>query len=408
MRKALLLVLLAVLIGLGWWIQSLRTAPPEVFVTQARRERLVSLVSTNGKVEPLEWTAVRADRESTVTKLLVEKGQQVASGALIAELDSLEAQNDLAAAEARIAQSRAELDLLNSGGRARDLAEISASMERIKLDLATAQKQLESLQRLVDKKAATQYELDQVKERIALLNNESNGLQQRKASLVQQQDRTAAEAKLRESETAAAQSRLRIERSVVRAPIGGVMYNLEVRKGAYLRPGDLVGHIGMLDRVRVIVYVDEPELGSIRIGQPVTITWDALPGKQWSGTVEKLPTQITALNSRQVGEVFCIIANPDLLLIPQTNVYAEIQTNVVEQALTIPKEVLRRERNETGVYLVLADNKLAWRKVTLGASSVTRLEVKQGISESDRLLQPIDIPLKEGLVVKAAPAVADR
>src|SRR6185436_755251 len=137
------------------------------------------------------------------------------------------------------------------------------------------------------------------------------------------------------------------------------------------------------DRVRVHVYVDEPEIGNVRVGQPVEITWEALPGKRWAGTVEKLPAQITSLSSRQVGEVICVIDNSDRLLIPQTNVNAEIRTNVVENALTIPKEVLRRERGEAGVYAVKPDNTLEWRKVQPGAANVTRLEVKAGIREGE-------------------------
>jgi len=51
--------------------------------------------------------------------------------------------------------------------------------------------------------------------------------------------------------------------------------------------GDTAANVGRLDRLRVRVYVDEPELGRVAEGQPVTITWDALPGSsgagRWSG-----------------------------------------------------------------------------------------------------------------------------
>jgi len=62
--------------------------------------------------------------------------------------------------------------------------------------------------------------------------------------------------------------------------------------------------------VRVWLYVDEPLLGRVAPGQPVTITWEALPGRQWCGAVEKMPADIRPLGSRQVGDVVSVIDNP--------------------------------------------------------------------------------------------------
>ena len=402
MMKWLWLLLLAAIGGGVWWIQAQRNAPPEVSVTKPQRERLVSAVATNGKVEPLEWVVARSEREGTVIRLHAQNGQQVSQGSVLAELETTEAKNELAAAEARIAQAKAELELLNSGGRTRDIAEIDGAVERARQQIAALQPQLESLQRLVAKKAATQSEVDQIRSQIEQQQLELRSLQKRRETLVSVLDKAAAQARLREAETAATQARHRITLGTIRAPLSGTLYQLEIRTGAYLRPGDPLGNIGKLDRVRVRVYVDEPEVGNIRAGQPVAITWDALPGRQWSGTVEKLPTQIIALGARQVGEAICIIENPERLLIPQTNVNVEIRTSVVESALTIPKEVLRRDRGETGVYVVQPDSRVIWRKVQLGAASITRIEVKEGLNGSEQVLLPTDVPLKDGLLVKVS------
>ena len=78
--------------------------------------------------------------------------------------------------------------------------------------------------------------------------------------------------------------------------------------------------IGKLERVRVNVYVDEPDLGRVTRGLPVSIAWDALPGRSWKGEVDKTPTQVEALGSRQVGQVICVIENPNRDLLPGTNV----------------------------------------------------------------------------------------
>src|SRR6185436_2142936 len=127
----------------------------------------------------------------------------------------------------------------------------------------------------------------------------------RRSSLVSPPDQAAALARLRDAEVALKLARERAGRSVIRAPMAGVIYGLAVRSGSFVHPGDLLANVGRLDRLRVRVYVDEPELGRVVPGQPVTIHWQALPGKEWQGTVERKPVSVQALGSRQVGDVIC-------------------------------------------------------------------------------------------------------
>jgi HlyD family secretion protein len=132
---------------------------------------------------------------------------------------------------------------------------------------------------------------------------------------------------------------------------------------------------------------------------PVKITWDALVGRTWTGTVEKTPTEVTALGTRQVGEVQCVIDNPDLDLLPGTNINAEVRSNVADNALTIPKDVIHREAGRTGVFALGQDDKIFWRDVKLGISSVTRSQVISGLSEADSVAGSSDRPLRNGMKV---------
>jgi multidrug efflux pump subunit AcrA (membrane-fusion protein) len=131
---------------------------------------------------------------------------------------------------------------------------------------------------------------------------------------------------------------------------------------------------------------------------PVAITWDALPGRVWKGEVESMPTQIVALGTRQVGEVIVTIENQGLELLPGTNVNAEIQSQVVENALTVPKEAIRRD----GVF-VLRDGRVRWTPVRLGPSSLTRTAVLSGVSEGDMVALNTEAPLEDGERVIVAP-----
>ncbi|HUS08674.1 MAG TPA: efflux RND transporter periplasmic adaptor subunit [Bryobacteraceae bacterium] len=390
-----LLLLLIPIFAVFTWLAMHRSAPPEVPFTRVMRQTIESTLNTNGKVEPIEWTAIRAESGGPVEKVHVERAQRVAKGQLIIELDAAGARTELTTAQAKIAEARGQLDVLTAGGRASDQAEIESSLASARAELATAQREHETLQRLAQKKAATASEVTAAHEAAQKIELRIQALERRRGSLVSQPDRTIAEARIREAQSGAAEASRRIELSQIRSPMSGVLYQFDLKRGAYLNAGDLVGSVGRLNQMRVVVYVDEPELGRVEKGMPVSITWDALPGRQWKGSVERIPTQIVPLGTRQVGEVSCIIENPDGTLVPGTNINAEIQSRVVKDAITIPKETLRREGNDTGVFK-LEGGFVKWQRIKLGAASVTRTQVLEGLSESDAVALPVERPLKSG------------
>jgi HlyD family secretion protein len=397
LRYLIWAAILAMAASGAWYAVTLRNQPPELAFSRVVREPITSSVPTNGRIEPIEWAEVRAEKSGPVENIMVQRGAHVAQGAALVELDSGEARAELAAAQARVSQVRADLEVIERGGRATDLSAIAGEQEREKLELAAAEKEYNTLVRLQAKQAATAYEVSQAKDRVDRAQAQIRSLEQRRGALVVPQERSAAEARLRDAEAAVSLAEERIRKSVIRAPISGTVYQFDLRPGAYLNAGDLVASIGQLDRVRVKVFVDEPDLGRVARGKPVVITWDALPGRQWKGIVDKTPTQIVPLGTRQVGEVLCVIDNPGNELLPGTNVNVEIAAEEAANALTIPKEAVRRELGQAGVF-TLAGNKLVWKKITLGVANTTRTQV-EGLNENDAVALPSDKPLKEGMVV---------
>jgi HlyD family secretion protein len=394
--KKVLWLLLALLVAavIGWGILR-KSAPPRVRFARARMEALVSTLPTNGKVEPLSWQAVRAESDGLVSKVEVSEGQFAAKGAVLATLSDPSLQADIEAAEAKLAEARAGLAALESGGRPSDLVDLNNRIERDRYDLQHATADYRSLQRLAEKQAATRVDVQAAADRVQQLQMEIQGLEKRRDSLVAKSDVTAAQARLQDTEVALKLARERGTRNVLRSPLSGFIYGLAVRPGAYVNAGDLIANVGQLERLHVRVYVDEPELGRVQVGQPVTITWQALPGRKWQGTVERKPTSIQSLGSRQVGEVLCTIENPGRDLIPGTNVDAEIRTASAASALVIPRESLRHDAGGDYVFTLKGDE-LERRAVRTGISSIALVQVSEGLAAGDPVALPADIPLEAG------------
>ncbi len=397
--RSWLTVLLIAVTAVAVWILSRKTRPPEVDFVKVTRETIVSSLSTNGKVEPIEWLPARAERAGAITRVFIARGQQVRKDEPLVELDTRVVTAELGKAQAAIKEAKTQEQVLDQGGRIAERQQVNADLARAKLDLDVAQKQQSALERLVAKQAATQVELDNVRQAVDQLQLRIRALEQHMAALVTGSDREIARAKLQEAESAASVARINLDLSVIRAPMDGTVYDFDLKTGVFLNPGDPVAKVGKLDRVRVTVYVDEPDMGKVHKGEAVIITWEALPGHRWKGEVDKLPTQVVPLGTRQVGEVGCVIENPDRDLLPNANINADIQAAVVSGALVLPKEAFRREGSETGVFRLQGD-RVAWRKVNLGVSSYTKSQVLSGLQEGDAVALPSEKAMKNGSKVE--------
>lgn len=384
--------------GAGWVLSRKTDAPPVPFA-RATRETISNILSTNGKVEPSVYQEVRSEGKGLVKRVLVHTSDALKAGQPIAELSEPGLAEELEAANARLAQARASLRTLETGGSAVDAADIAGSLNRLKGERDAAQKNLEALERLQQKQAATAFEVQQERQTIAGLDAQMKTLSEKRSVLVGKGELAAAQARVQELEANAQAVRTRMAQDVIAAPIAGTVYDLPVRPGSYINPGDVVASLGQLDPVRVRVYVDEPEVGRVAQGQGVRITWDALAGREWNGVVERRPSEISALGSRQVGEVLCTIANPQHDLIPGTNVNAFILTQVVNNALTIPKASVRRD-NGTGVYVLQPDSTVKWQTVKTGASGALRVEILSGLKDGDAIAEPSEQTLHDGQKVK--------
>ena len=394
MKKLLLLLVLGAAGVIAWGIFR-KSDPAQVNFTRAKRQTLISTLSTNGKVEPVEWEAVHAETNGLIDKLKVHEGDSLAKNAELASLNDPALLADIESADAKLAEARASLAAAEAGARPADVTAIENSLARARFNLQQATTESASLRRLAEKQAATAVEVQAAQDKVKQFELEIQGLEKRRGALVSPPDLAAAQARLRDAEAALKLARQREVKSSVRAPIAGVVYGLAVRAGSFVHTGDLLMNIGRLDRLRVRVYVDEPELGRVSPRQPVTIRWQALPSKDWQGAVERKPVSVQALGSRQVGEVVCTIENPGRELIPGTNVDAEIRTAVSENALVIPREALRHDAGGDFVF-VLQGDAIERRAVKTGVSSIALVEIASGVQENDAVAMPSSTPLRSG------------
>jgi HlyD family secretion protein len=180
-----------------------------------------------------------------------------------------------------------------------------------------------------------------------------------------------------------------------------VVYSLPVKQGGYVQAGDLLLQEADLSKVQVRTYVDEPDIGHLAIGQKTEVTWDAVPGRIWEGTVNSIPSVVKKLNTRNIGEITATLDNHDYKLLPSTNVSITIVTAEHPNVVTIPREALRQDESAPYVYRIV-DERLRRAKVTVANSNLTLVEVG-GLSDQDQVaLGPVNPvkSLRDGTPVK--------
>ena len=204
---------------------------------------------------------------------------------MLAAITDPSLQAEIDTAQARLNEARANLASQEAGGKPADFTEIENSLARAQFDLAQAQKTLASLQRLAAQHAATQQEADAAREKVQAerTGNRRTREAQEVAGFAHGSDGgPGAGGRCRDGARPGARSAphcLSCGRRWRAWSTGA-----KCGRDPSSTPATWSPTSGRMDQLRVRVYVDEPELGRVAVGQPVTITWDALPGRQWHGT----------------------------------------------------------------------------------------------------------------------------
>lgn len=401
--RRLWLVILAILVAVVILAAFISRSGKQVAVraAPAQRAEIASAISTNGKIEPADNFEAHAAAPTTVKRVLVHEGDRVTAGQLLVQLDDAEARAQAARALAQLRAAQADLNAVKTGGTREEVLTTESQLAKAKTERDAAQRNLDALQRLQQRGAASAGEVQEARNRLERATADLNLLQQKQTSRFSNPEVERVQAAAAQAQAAHDAAEDTLRNSNVRAPRAGVVYSLAVRPGQFVNAGDLLVQVADLRTVQVRAFVDEPDIGRLRPGEEVDVTWDALPGRVWHGAVSRVPTAVLTRGTRNVGEITCTIANPDLKLLPNTNVNVNVITAKVPDALTVAREAVHQDARGRFVYQIVGD-RLERRDVETAISNLTRVEVTQGLTDNALVaLGTMDgKPLKNGMAVR--------
>lgn len=403
-----------------------------------QRGTIRASVSASGKIEPAAQVSLNFGVPGTVKTLLVDEGETVKAGDVIAELDTAElelavrqaeqavatqrlaytqaispTQSDIAAAEAAIASAAASLRQLTTPDQN------ALQIARLQADSA------------IESKRQVEFQWDQIKDKpvgglprdilqsqlaqaamaaqIAELqydNVKRGGTDSQvaaaRAQLAQAQaqlqkllgndlTRGLAEAQLKQAELNLEAARQRLKDAALVSPIDGTVAQLNVKVGEQVAAGGLraAAVIADLSSFHIDVGIDENSVGALQEQQPVVITVDALPDQTLTGRVDYIAPTAADTGGVVTYKVIISLDKTDLPVRGGMSANADVITNVRENVLVIPNWTIRIDRQTGKAYVnIQRGDKIEEIEIVTGLRNTNESEVVSGLNEGDVLVVP--------------------
>jgi HlyD family secretion protein len=415
----------------------------EVQTGHSQRQDLASIVTASGEIKPKNYINIGANAQGVITDILVKEGQKVRKGQVLAKLEQVQPEADLAAQRATLASAEADSTASESSVRAADenLSSAQATVDRAKADLEQAKLDFARSQQLFDDKLIARQEFDS---RRTMFESRRAAVREAEARYMQAKaQRAQSAAQLDAQQKRITQSRALLTRfsdilqkHSAYAPLDGVVTNLPVRVGETVVPGiqnsaaSTIMTIADMSLITAEVKVDETDIVNVSLNQTADSTIDAIPNKTFKGHVIEIgntailrSTGVAAsqstISSQEAKDFKVVIAldNPPDEIRPGLSCTGKITTATRQNVLTIPIQALTvrqkgdleappKDKGKKGVQaaakpdpaaekarkeeiqgaFIIHGDKAEFRKVDTGITGATDIEVLKGLKDGDEVI----------------------
>lgn len=303
-------VVVAIGAGITYYRSDVAAEAPALNTAEVTHGDVVATVEATGTLEAVTTVEVGTQVSGTIKSLGADFNSQVRTGQIVAQLDP-------SLFETQVAQEQATV------------ARLKAEVERARVQAADARVKLGRARELSEKELIAKSDLDAAE---STANAADASVKSAEAQLVQ------AQASLN-------QAQVNLSHTIIRAPIDGVVIARNVNVGqtvaASMQAPTLFIIANKLTEMQVNASVDESDIGTIQMHQPVRFRVDAYPNETFTGTVSQVRLQ-PVVEQNVVSYVTVIdVPNPDLKLKPGMTAAVTIETARADDAMRVPNAALR-------------------------------------------------------------------
>ena len=315
LKKYLLIagVILVLIVG-GWlWMHNSTATKTEYLTAPAEIKELTTTVSATGNLEPTNTIDVGIEVSGTITDVLVDYNDHVKAGQILARLDTTKLMSQVTSSKA-------------------SLLRYQANISAAKATLSNAKNEYERIHKMYKETGGNYPSKKEVDETDNALLSAKAGLE----AAIAQSAQASAELEAHEDN---------LRKAIVVSPVEGIILERKVEPGqtvvASMQTPVLFKMAKSLDTMKVLVSVDEADIGEVKEKQKVGFNVDAYPNEQFKGIITQLRLNSQMVNGVVTYDAVVEVPNSDLKLRPGMTATAQIITGVLANTLIVPNAALR-------------------------------------------------------------------
>lgn len=385
--------------------ESAEAAPVPVTVATATQEPIRHLIVADAVLFPINQANVMPKLSSPVKRILVNRGDHVKAGQLIAELEA----RDLAAAAQ---ESKSQYDQTQAALRTVQGATIPEDRIKAQSDLAAAQGTLEAAKKVYESRVALQKEgalaqklVDDAKVLMVQAQSQFDTAQSHLQSVQKvsgQQSLLSSQAQVAAAKAHYESAEAQLSYAEVRSPINGIVADRSVYPGEMASSGSAIVSIVDISQVVARANVPVQEAATIRVGHPATISG---PGGELKGKVTVVSPSVDA-NATTI-QVWVQAQNRGETLRPGATVRVSITADTVKNAIVVPKSALLNSDEGGEKVMVFAGDAAQERKVEVGVREGDKVQILSGVKAGEQVITSGGLGLEDKAKVTIQKGEAD-
>jgi HlyD family secretion protein len=323
-------------------------------------------VMGTGTLEARVKTTISPRIQERLAEVLVDQGDTVKSGQLLARLDDAETKQQVAIAEATLAAARATVE------------RVRADEARAQAVLTQARQDHQRLSELLAGKIASQSDFDKTAEALHVAEAD---LKRTRAAIVEAQSQvfTAEKTLLYQKEHLAF--------TEMRSPYDGLVTRRDRDPGGIVVPGASILQLVATNEIWVSAWVDETAMTGLKEGQLARVVFRSEPANHYAGEVARLGREADRETREFVVDVRVKNLPENWTIGQRAEVF--IETGRKSSVVLLPSPFLRWRENKAGVF-VNDHGRARWRGVTLGLRGLQNVEVTEGLSSGEQIVRPVE------------------
>ncbi|MBE0461487.1 MAG: efflux RND transporter periplasmic adaptor subunit [Candidatus Aminicenantes bacterium] len=349
--------------------EALEETPLPVKVEKAQKGNLIIKLKSPGEAITDRKIIMKAEVAGKIKSLNAEESRHVKKGEILLEIEDEEYKLELESQEADRLRYLSEILLEKKFGEYEERS--SRSGEK---NILEAEKEYEKARQLFQKGLISTEEFEKKSKQYELALIESGE---------KKEEIRAAAKGLTQAEIRVKKAKMTLEKTKIRAPFYGIVYEIKVSLGEHVSNGSELFTLINIERIKVHAKVLESEIRKMKVGREVELTFSSYPEKSFKGTVKAISPIVNPED--KTCKVIIDVANPGEEIKPGMHVDVEIASDIYEDRLLIPQESVLVRGGRKMAFIV--ENGLAkWRYIQVGFENEDFVEVLEGIEEGEQVI----------------------